>query len=458
MSKTITVNYLSPVLGLALAFFHPLLTGAELPLEVSPPTVSPGGTVVLSGQGLEVGAKAVIWGHNVSVNSMPLPGYTWDVAQSGTHLYVASGMAGLTVLDISNPQIPVLIANLPIEGDARVVATSGNYAYLGTLTGGLFVVDISDPATPHVASHIATSNSVLDIKVSGTQVYLTTGYPQAQPVSLDQLGTLVFHAPLNDRLLGRIGTDIQLLKGAGKLTLSDVISGTVNIPSASFSIENDFGANGESVKFPGGVGDGPAIYGSQADFKPYLNFGNSPAIIAFWIDRDNQAQSGVMMSGGPNGPLATPRGGWSVFELAIGKVAFSIGRRNHPLDPDCATSSRVSSDTLLITDGKKHFIVVIYDTVNDEMYIYTDGRKNPVQRLNGCRADTDGDDNSGPGTGSEWLSIGEAGQGWNGDMFYDGAIQDIYIFKPPAIPSDIDSIVLEWYTLGSPGPKAARDL
>ena len=43
-------------------------------------------------------------------------------------------------------------------------------------------------------------------------------------------------------------------------------------------------------------------------------------------------------------------------------------------------------------------------------------------------------------------------------MFYDGTIQDIYMFKPPAIPDDIDAVVLEWYTLGSPGPKAALDL
>jgi hypothetical protein len=459
MPKSTTLHYPSVVLGLSIAIFSQSLLTAELPLEVSPATATPGSTVTLTGQGLEEGAEAVIWGQNVAINNMPLPGYTWDVAQSGSHLYVASGEAGLTVLDISDPQSPALTSNIPIEGDTRVVSTSGNYAYLGTLTGGLYVVDISDPATPHVVGNIATTNSVLDIKVSGTHVYLTTGYPQTQPVSLDQLNTLVFYASLNDRLLGRSGTDIELLKGAGKLTLSDVTSGIVNIPSANFSIENDFGSNGGSVKFPGGVSGGPAIYGSQAEFKPFLNFGDSPAIIALWIDNDTQMERGVMMSGGPHGPLASARGGWSVYEGGIGKVSFSIGRRNHPLYPDCAATSRISSDTPLITDGKKHFIVVVYDTINDEMYIYTDGRKNPVKKLNGCRADTEGDDNSaGPGTGSEWLSIGEAGQGWNGDMFYDGTIQDIYIFKPPVIPGDVDSIILEWFTLGSPGPKAAQDL
>jgi len=259
--------------------------------------------------------------------------------------------------------------------------------------------------------------------------------------------------------LDRTGTDIELRKGAGKLTLGDVSSGNLNIPSTSFSIENNFDAKGGSLKFSGGITGGPVIYGNQADFKSHLNFGPSPAIIALWVDSDTQAEKGVMVSGGPHGPVAVTRGGWSLFDSGIGKVNFAIGRRNHSQDPDCTATSRISTSMPLITDGKKHFIVAVYDAINDEMYTYTDGAKNPVKKLNGCRADTEGDDyTAGPGTGNEWLSIGEAGQGWNGDVFYDATIQDIYIFKPLAIPDNIDSIILEWYTLGSPGPKAAQAL
>jgi hypothetical protein len=58
---------------------------------------------------------------------------------------VASGGAGLTVVDISTPAAAVVIANLASPGYAESVFLDGDLLYLADGGTGLRVIDISDP-------------------------------------------------------------------------------------------------------------------------------------------------------------------------------------------------------------------------------------------------------------------------------------------------------------------------
>lgn len=440
------------------------VSAADLPAVVSPSERMAGETAKIAAAGIDSQARVLVWGAAAEVAHLPLPGYTHDVDIEGNYAYVACGPAGLQIVDISNQTNPVLHSSLIVQGTAVSVAVAGEYAYIGSESSGLQLVDVSDPSNPLWIGIVETPYDprryTQDILLSGAYAYVSTGSGLKIPTISLQLSTAVLNVPLLDRLLGLSGTDIQLRTGTGTLTLGDMESGVLNSPSKNYDIGTDFESNGGTMVFPGGSGDGPLIYGKREDFKAQLNFVDSPAIVAFWIDKSNTIQWGSMISAGPHGPRSTARGGWSIYkESSSGFARLSLGRRNNPTQPNCSVIINHSGVMPLITDGKRHFIVGVYDPVNEQAYLYTDGIKSGVKSLNGCRADTDGDDGyTGPGSGIEWFSIGEAGQSWNGDTFFDGMIQDIWILKPVAIPANLDAIILEWYTLGHPGSKAGEAL
>jgi len=70
----------------------------------------------------------------------------WDVAIANSHLFVANGRFGLSVVDIS--ATPNEVAALPLPGLANHIVLDGNVAVLSLGGGGLATVDISTPANP----------------------------------------------------------------------------------------------------------------------------------------------------------------------------------------------------------------------------------------------------------------------------------------------------------------------
>ena len=63
--------------------------------------------------------------------------------------YVADGLGGLVMVDVSNPRAPTRLGQLAeLPGYARDVALAGDYAYLALQDGGMAIVDVSDPLRP----------------------------------------------------------------------------------------------------------------------------------------------------------------------------------------------------------------------------------------------------------------------------------------------------------------------
>ncbi len=78
------------------------------------------------------------------------PSFAYGVAVSGDHAYVANGPAGFQVIDISDPEVPVIVGSLSSgSGETYDVAVSGHHAYL-VGGGGLQVIDIADPQHPQL--------------------------------------------------------------------------------------------------------------------------------------------------------------------------------------------------------------------------------------------------------------------------------------------------------------------
>jgi len=79
-------------------------------------------------------------------------GQGYGLSIQDNYAYVADGMDGLVIYDISDPTSMNVIGTCNTPGTAWDVWVSGDYAFIADLEKGLAIVDVSNPALPkHVA-------------------------------------------------------------------------------------------------------------------------------------------------------------------------------------------------------------------------------------------------------------------------------------------------------------------
>jgi hypothetical protein len=100
-----------------------------------------------------------------------------DVVMSGGHAFVAS-VTGLRVFDLADPANPHLVGHYEAISAAGLaaVAISGSHAYLTRGTAGLEVIDISDPADPTLVGTHALPQIAFTLKVSETHAYVADAF------------------------------------------------------------------------------------------------------------------------------------------------------------------------------------------------------------------------------------------------------------------------------------------
>lgn len=111
------------------------------------------------------------------INSIDTPGQARELVIQNHYAYVADGAQGLLILDLWNPHQPVEVGRFPFSEDAIDVAVSQNFAYLALGNGGIGVVDISDPRRGHLSSVYATSKAVNQVNTVGEDLFaMIPGY------------------------------------------------------------------------------------------------------------------------------------------------------------------------------------------------------------------------------------------------------------------------------------------
>lgn len=109
--------------------------------------------------------------------------------------YLTLGYSGLSIVDVSNPYIPVKMGNCPIAGLVREAKVLGNYAYVEADTAGMKIIDVSNANAPvQVSFFNLGSSSVSSIDVSGNYAYLAYGTNGLQIVDITN--------PLNPTVAG----------------------------------------------------------------------------------------------------------------------------------------------------------------------------------------------------------------------------------------------------------------
>jgi hypothetical protein len=138
------------------------------------------------------------------------------VSISGNYAYVTAAYSNrLTVIDISNPLQPKIVASLldatnllfPVD-----VVVRGNYAYVvdQISTGRLTVVDISTPTSPRVVATLSNTglNGAYRIRVRGDFAYVSSS--SAHAVAVVDISN-----PLSPRLAGSYSDAARLNKTTG---------------------------------------------------------------------------------------------------------------------------------------------------------------------------------------------------------------------------------------------------
>ncbi len=103
-----------------------------------------------------------------------------DVAVGGTYLYVANWSGTLEVLSIAIPTSPAFAASCPITSPPAVprpngLALTASRAYVASGDAGLAVVDITDPAAPSLLRVLDTDGSANGVVYSGSYAYVADG-------------------------------------------------------------------------------------------------------------------------------------------------------------------------------------------------------------------------------------------------------------------------------------------
>ena len=97
-----------------------------------------------------------------------------DVHVAGNYAYVAAGMGGMAIFDISQPYLPTQVAS--DETEAQRLSVAGQLLFV-THEGNLRIWNVVDPTHPQVESEINTPNmgydDFTDVTAAGNYVYVT---------------------------------------------------------------------------------------------------------------------------------------------------------------------------------------------------------------------------------------------------------------------------------------------
>ena len=92
-----------------------------------------------------------------------------DLARSGHHVFVATHGNGVQIVDVSDPQIPVVVGSLATPAFPRHIVVDGDLAIIEAgFTSGVGILDVSDPTAPILTATLATNRITFDVAIEGT--------------------------------------------------------------------------------------------------------------------------------------------------------------------------------------------------------------------------------------------------------------------------------------------------
>ncbi len=123
---------------------------------------------------------------------------TYDVVVEGDYAYVATGVSGFQVVNISDLEDMYVTGCCEIEWGEKTynIALFGNYAYVVDKYQGFWVIDIQDPSNPFVVHYRNVSYNPLAARVSEGYLYIINNrglyiYNLSDPENPSYIGNVV---------------------------------------------------------------------------------------------------------------------------------------------------------------------------------------------------------------------------------------------------------------------------
>jgi len=113
----------------------------------------------------------------VRVSELDVPNFTaFGGAATGTTVYLAGGDAGVAIVDVSIPSSPQLLSTINTPGIARAVAVVNQNQIVVADAGGpgLTFIDTSSRNNPIILGSQPLRGSAVDVKVAGDRIYVAT--------------------------------------------------------------------------------------------------------------------------------------------------------------------------------------------------------------------------------------------------------------------------------------------
>jgi len=112
------------------------------------------------------------------VGQVGTAGFANKVRIAGNFLFVADGTAGLSVVDVTNRNNPVLVKTISTNGNALDVAVYGVFAFVANGNNGMAVIDISDERNPRLVTVFNAGGVINDargIAYADNRAYIADG-------------------------------------------------------------------------------------------------------------------------------------------------------------------------------------------------------------------------------------------------------------------------------------------
>ena len=133
---------------------------------------------------------------------------------NGNRLYVADGLSGVKLYNITYPNNPQLLSTYDTPGSVWDIFVAGNYVYVADYNGGLRILEYTAPQTLTEVGSLAIGN-VSNVKVSGNYAYFLVNnyYPNNSFLKIADISN-----PSNPVVLGSIpfvnsSYDLDVLSG-----------------------------------------------------------------------------------------------------------------------------------------------------------------------------------------------------------------------------------------------------
>lgn len=154
------------------------------------------------------------------------PGFAAGIAVLGGHAFIADDGEGLQVLELTRPANPQLVGSVDTPGRAKKVFVAGPTAYVADGTGGLQIIDVSDPEYPTPLGSALFNGDAADVLVDGVWAYVADREEYLRVVNVsnpqDPLVYSYFRSGTEPSGLASSGRSLFVAAGGAGLQIYDI--------------------------------------------------------------------------------------------------------------------------------------------------------------------------------------------------------------------------------------------